>query len=226
VSRPRIALVHATPAAVEPIDAALARDWPDAQRTHLLDDSLSADLASAGGLTPALTERFVALARYVRGCGADAVLFTCSAFGAAIEAAADAVDVPVHKPNEALFLDALALGGEVLLLTTFAPAQASMQREFAALHGQHPPPRPTRLRCVQVEGAMAALLAGDAATHDRLIAEAAAEAQASGAVDVVLLGQFSMARAQPVVAERLAAPVAVPVFSSPASAVRRLRASI
>ena len=55
---------------------------------NLLDDSLAPDLARDGRLTPAMTERFLGLARYARSTGADAILFTCSAFGPCIEACA------------------------------------------------------------------------------------------------------------------------------------------
>ncbi|MCC2676723.1 MAG: Asp/Glu/Hydantoin racemase, partial [Ramlibacter sp.] len=48
---PRIALVHATPLAVEPIRSAFQRLWPQARLMNLLDDSLSADRAEAGELT-------------------------------------------------------------------------------------------------------------------------------------------------------------------------------
>jgi hypothetical protein len=39
---PRIALIHATPVAVEPINTAFKRLWPLAETTDLLDDSLAA----------------------------------------------------------------------------------------------------------------------------------------------------------------------------------------
>jgi len=53
---------------------------------NLLDDSLSSDLARDGVLTPFITRRFLDLADYSRRTGADAILFTCSAFGACIDA--------------------------------------------------------------------------------------------------------------------------------------------
>src|SRR5512142_434523 len=102
MAAPRISLIHATPVAIEPIVAAFRQLWPQAVTTNLLEDSLAADLAAEGRLTDAMIERFVALARYVHGCGADAILFTCSAFGPAIDAARRAVPVPVLKPNEAM----------------------------------------------------------------------------------------------------------------------------
>ena len=43
--KPRIALIHALTLSMAPINDALAREWPEALRMNLLDDSLSADLA-------------------------------------------------------------------------------------------------------------------------------------------------------------------------------------
>jgi len=85
---PRVALIHALKHSPPPIEAAFARLWPQARLCNLLDDSLSADLAAAGCITEAMTGRFLDLARYSVRVGADAILFTCSAFGPCIEACA------------------------------------------------------------------------------------------------------------------------------------------
>ena len=84
----RITLVHALKHSIAPIEASFAGLWPDARLMNLLDDSLSADLARDGRLTDAMTGRFLALGRYAAGSGADAILFTCSAFGRCIDAVA------------------------------------------------------------------------------------------------------------------------------------------
>ena len=78
----RIALIHALAHSIPPINAAFERDWPQALRMNLLDDSLSADLAREGkGLDAAMHERFQRLAQYAVDTGAQGILFTCSAFG-------------------------------------------------------------------------------------------------------------------------------------------------
>ena len=111
MTAPRIALIHATPLAIEPIGNAFQRLWPQARTTNLLEDSLAPDLAAEGRLSERMIERFLTLGRYVHGCGADAILFTCSAFGPAIEACAAAMNIPVLKPNEAMLDEALAVLG-------------------------------------------------------------------------------------------------------------------
>jgi hypothetical protein len=99
----RIALIHALKHSIAPIEQAFARLWPEAVLANLLDDSLSTDLAREGALSAAMTERFLTLARYAASCGADGILFTCSAFGPCIDACARELSpMPVLKPNEAM----------------------------------------------------------------------------------------------------------------------------
>src|SRR3954462_9962067 len=136
MQNPRIGLIHATPVAIEPIVSAFKRLWPAARTTSLLEDSLAPDLAADAKLTDRMVERFVTLARYVRGCGADAILFTCSAFGPAIEAAREALDVPVLKPNEAMLDEALAAGTRIGLMATFGPSIPSLRQELEDLAAQ------------------------------------------------------------------------------------------
>ena len=207
----RIALIHALAHSVEPINTALARDWPEAQRMNLLDDSLSADLAAQGrGLDAVMHERFARLAQYAVDCGSQAILFTCSAFGPCIEAVArQHAPLPVLKPNEAMVADAVALGGAVGLLASFGPTLASMPPEF---------PPGTRLHTALAEGALTALNGGDGARHDALVADAALRLKDQGA-QVIALAQFSLARAR----EAVAARTGLPVLTTVDSAVRALR---
>ena len=106
---PRIALIHAMQLAIDPVGDAFRQLWPQARVTHLLEDSLAPDLAAAGSITPAIVDRIVELARYSERCGANAVLYTCSAFGTAIGEAKRALGIPVLKPNEAMLEEALAI---------------------------------------------------------------------------------------------------------------------
>jgi hypothetical protein len=210
----RIALIHALKHSIAPVEDAFGRLWPTARLANLLDDSLSADLARDGALTPAMTERFLTLARYAKASGADGVLFTCSAFGPCIEACArELAPTPVLKPNEAMIEDALALvgaRGRVGLLATFAPTLDSMPPEFAALA-----PGVTVVPKL-AEDALAALDGGDAAGHDRAAVDAA---MALRECDVIALGQFSLARA----AQAIAAATGRRVLTTPDSAVAKLQ---
>jgi Asp/Glu/hydantoin racemase len=221
---PRVALIHATALAVKPIEDAFERLWPQARRMNLMDDSLSVDRAEAGSLTGQMTARFVHLARYAKEAGCHGILFTCSAFGPAIEAAGDAVGIPTLKPNEAMFEDALALGSganrtqRLGLIATFAASIASMSEELLALAEQRG--RHVELHTVFVPDAMHDLAQGHAEIHHRKIANAAAAARRElQDCDAVMLAQFSMAQAQPEVQRA----VECPVLSSPDCAVLALK---
>lgn len=210
-SAPRVALIHALAHSVDPINQEMQRTWPDAVRMNLLDDSLSADLARNGvGLDAAMHQRFETLAAYAEGTGAQAILFTCSAFGPCIEAVAGLrPHMPVLKPNEAMVAEAVAMGGRVGLVASFAPTLASMPPEF-----------PPELDLVPelADGALDALNRGDLAGHDAKVVAAAQRLVARGCT-VIALAQFSMARALSAV--RLA--TGLPVLTTPGSAVRVLQ---
>jgi Asp/Glu/hydantoin racemase len=207
----RIALIHALSHSVAPINEEMERAWPEAVRMNLQDDSLSADLAKSGkGLDDAMHRRFEALAAYAEGTGADAILFTCSAFGPCIEAVAERrPHMPVLKPNEAMVAEAVARGGRIGLVASFAPTLVSMPPEF--------PPGTELVTCL-AEGAMHALNRGDDAGHDARVVEAAQWLAGQGC-DLIAVAQFSMARAQRAIHKA----TGLPVLTTPGSAVRVLR---
>ncbi len=213
----RIALIHATALAVAPIQSAFQRLWPQAHCMNLLDDSLSVDLAAAGSLQPDMIQRFVDLAVYAKGTGCRGILFTCSAFGPAIEAARAAVGLPTLKPNEAMFEEALvrspAAAAKLGLIATFEASIPSMSAELRALARARG--RQIDLKTLFVPGAMQDLSQGRMHEHHRKIALAARQL---ADCDVVMLAQFSMADAQPLVQAGLACPV----LSSPDCAVLAL----
>lgn len=210
----RITLIHAMAASIPPIEAAFRRLWPEATLMNLLDSSLATDLARDGALTPAMTDRFLALARYAKSTGSDAILFTCSAFGPCIEACArEFAPIPVLKPNEAMIEEAIALTGpcgRIGLMATFAPTLTSMPPEFDAVA-----PDATLVPCL-AESALAALNAGDLAGHN---AAAAKAASSLAGCDVIALAQFSLSQA----AAAVAAATGKTVLTTPDSAVRKLR---
>jgi hypothetical protein len=211
----RISLIHALPISVAPVADAFSRLWPQANTVNLTDDSLAGDLAAHGSLQPGMTDRFIQLARYAAATGADAILFTCSAFGPCIEACArDLAPLPVLKPNEAMIEECIALAGtqgQVGLLATFQPTLATMPLEFMTLAPG------LKLQTALATKALDALLAGDVQAHDLAAAEVAA--QVFGECDVIALAQFSLSSA----AGRIAQVTGKPVLTAPDSAVRKLR---
>lgn len=213
----RLSLIHATRLAIGPIETAFAEAWPEAEILSLLDEGLSVDRAKNAELMPDLAARIVSLARYSEGTGPAGILYTCSAFGEAIEESARTSPLPVLKPNEAMFEEAFGHGTRVAMIYTFPAAVEGMTEEFreeAARRNSG-----ARLTTVFAEGAREALAGGDAETHNRLIAEAAARTTDA---DVFLLAHFSMAPAAPTcraVTERQ-------VLTAPEAAVRMMKALV
>jgi Asp/Glu/hydantoin racemase len=212
---PRIALIHAVATAIPPIQHAFKEGWPEARLSNLLDDDLMPAYNREGGLTPHITERICALALYAARTGADGILFTCSVFPQAEDLAKQLVRVPLLKPDEAMIAAALDAGSRIGVVATNPPAAPAAAAQLVA----GAKARGVDIRVVQTvaEGAFAIGNRGDAATHDRMVVEAAQ--RIADQVDVLCLAQVSMALARAAVQAR----VKVPVLTSPATAVTRLK---
>lgn len=210
----RIVMIHATPLAVAPINDTFAEQWPEAEISNLLDDALSIDRAKVAELSPRLKTRIRSLVDYAVSIDAAAILFTCSSFGSAIDECARQQALPVLKPNEAMFEAALALGENIVMLATFAPALAGMEAEFRELASAQR--SQASMTAVVVAGARDALSAGNIALHNQLIIDAARQHQQASAI---VLAHFSME----VAFEQVQAAVTCPVLSSPQAAVAKLK---
>lgn len=218
----RIALIHALTESIAPIHKAFQRHWPEAKPFDLLDNALSADLAEAGAMTPAIRNRFLTLGDYAasqEGAGGKtaAILFTCSAFGPAIDDVKTAQRIPVLKPNEAAFEQAMTMGRHIGLLVTFEPSLRSLEKELVEMAESRKIEIVVTPRLV--EHALDALKADDHETHDHLIAKAARDLPHQ---DVILFGQFSMAQA----ATAAQQVCVTPLVTTPDAAVLALRKSL
>lgn len=213
--KPRIALIHAVPLAIGPITAAFERDWAGAERMNLLDDTLSVDRARDADLTAAMSARIGALADYAVSTGANAILFTCSAFGAAIDAAAARHSLPILRPNEAMFDSAFALGDRIGMVATFEPSVAGMEAEFVEAAARRDR-RHAKIETLCIADAMTALRAGNEARHNELVATTAARL---AHCDAIMLAHFSTS----IAAQACRAKVSRPILTSPDAAVSRLK---
>ena len=211
---PRIFLIHATALAIDPITATFARQWPEAQIVNLLEDSLSRDRVEEGGLTTSMKARFLTLSHYAVQSAADAILFTCSAFGEAIDLCKPDIAIPVLKPNEAMINLALTQASRVAVLATFEPTITSIMAEFKQMAERSG--RALEVVPYFVPGAMQSLSEGNKEGHDTAIAEMASKV---GACDLICFAQFSMTSA----AGQAQARSGLPVLTTPDSAVLELR---
>lgn len=210
----RIVLIHAVPMAIEPIKSAFNKLWPEPEIVNLFDDSLSVDRAKSNVLTTDMEKRFSDLGNYAKSIGADGILFTCSAFGPAIDKVAYNLTIPVLKPNEAMFEQALNTGHKIGMLATFEQSIASMSKEFCEIRNSLS--ATGSLDTKLVEGAMEFLRQGNQTEHNELIAKTAVTFKHC---DVLMLAQFSMVNAKSAVFRELN----VPVLTAPEAAVKKLR---
>ncbi len=218
----RIALIHALEESIGPARMAFRELWPEAYCFDLLDTALAVDLAHNGILDGAMIKRFQGLAEYASsttGVGgvAAGILFTCSAFGPAIDAVKAKSSIPVLRPNQAAFEIALERGNRFALVASFEPSLGALEaelHEMAFARG-----RSIHVRSVFAAGALDALRQGDGETHDRIVEGVAADIEQ---VDAVILGQFSLARAR----ARVERACGIPTLSTPHSAVDALKRMI
>lgn len=212
--RPQIFLFSVHKDAMDAAVRAFAADWPEARVSNLLDDSLFAWVREAGGVVPEMYDVFRGLTRHMVGRGADGILFTCSAFRQVIDACIEEFEVPILKPNDAMIGKALAAGRRIAVMATVGPTIPSISAEIgemAAARG-----RKVELVPYVVDHAFDALAGGDAATHDRLVAERARDIEGC---DAIVLAQFTLSRAVPAVQS----VNKTPIYDSPGAAVARMR---
>jgi Asp/Glu/hydantoin racemase len=212
--RPHIFLFSVHKDAMEAAVRAFDADWPEARVSNLLDDSLFTWVREAGGVVPEMYEVFRNLTRHMVDRGADGILFTCSAFRQVIDACIDEFELPILKPNDAMIDKALDGGSRIAIMATVGPTIPSISveiEEMAAGRGQK-----VELVPYVVDHAFDALAAGDAATHDRLVA---ARARDIAGCDTIVLAQFTLSRAVPAVRS----VNETPIYDSPGAAVARMR---
>lgn len=210
-----LALIH-TSATLVPVFAALCKEkLPGVATFNIVDDSLVAGIRKKGSLTADIARRVASYIQSAEAGGADHILVTCSSIGPAVEAAASFCAVPVLRVDQPMTDKAVQAGrriGVIATLPTTLNPTTDLVRRRAALAG-----KPIELTSKLCDGAFEALMSGDAAKHDTLVATALRELSAQ--VDVILLAQASMAR---VVDTLAAADRRVPIFASPPIAIEHL----
>lgn len=207
-----LGLVH-TSATLVPIFSQLCKaKLPNVDTFNIVDDSLVRAIGQRGSLTADIARRVAGYISSAEAGGADYVLVTCSSIGAAVEASTPMTGVPVLRVDQPMADKAVQIGkriGVIATLPTTLNPTSDLVRRRAALAG-----KTIELTSRLCEGAFEALMSGDAAKHDTLVAAALREL--STQVDVIVLAQASMARVVDTLSE---ADRRVPILASPPIAV-------
>lgn len=211
-----LVLVHTVPPLLPVFTRLGAELLPGVQLWHILDEPLRERVRQRGSLTLADSERLLQHVTLAEEIGADVVLVTCSSISPAVDGVRPQVHIPVLKIDETMIARAVELGTCIGVVataaTTLEPTRQALLLE-AGGRGRH-----IDVELTFVDQAIAALLAGDGATHDRLV-KAAVQALMPR-VDVIILAQASAARVLDVLPE---AERQVPVLASPHLALERVR---
>jgi Asp/Glu/hydantoin racemase len=207
-----LGLIH-TSAMLVPVFAQLCKDkLPGVEVFNIADDSLIKDVIRRGELTLQTARRVAGHVASAEEAGADYILVTCSSIGRAVEVAAAQAKVPVLRVDQPMADKAVQTGKKIgviaTLPTTLEPTADLIQRRATKAR------KKITLTSRLCEGAFDALVHGDGAKHDAMVAAALKEL--SQQVDVIVLAQASMAR---VVDGLAAADKRVPILASPALAV-------
>jgi len=205
---PTLGLVHNSPMLAGVFNEIAARVMPDVRILHFVDESTIKNTIAAGHLQKSTMRQVIRLVGSTFDAGCDVAMVTCSSIGRAVEMAAELYDQPVLRVDRAMAEQAVASAtriGVVATLSTTLDPTADLVRRVAAEQG-----KAIELVAHLCEGAFDAVMAGDGATHDRIVGEALTTALAD--VDAIVLAQASMAR---VVAALPEGAVKVPVLSSP-----------
>ena len=213
----KIALIHASRAAVGLVMSYYSHSAPGLEFTNLLDDGLMRLLGS--GRSAQATQRLAEMLSAARDTyGAEAALLTCSAIPpAAMAELRHGAGIAVVKIDEPMCHAAVECGSNIGILVSFPPTGAATREllsEAAARGGKQ-----IRIVEEQAPEALQTLLDGDETMHEDLLL-AAADRLSRQKPDAILLTQVSMARQAP----RLTARLGIPVFSSLASSLDALRA--
>lgn len=186
----RLAIIHTSPATIEPLKNLAREMMPGIDVINFLDDSILPQLRDNGGNVEEVAGRLVQYATFAEQAGADVILSACSSVGEVAARMRERVSVPVVRIDEAMAETAVrcgrVIGVAATLATTLNPTLRLIQNKAASLD------RAVELKSLLVNEAYQKLIAGDAAGHDVLLAEALLKFTRE--TDVIVLAQASMAR--------------------------------
>lgn len=210
-----LGLIH-TSATLIPVFQQLCKEHlPGVNTFNIVDDSLVKNIIARGEVTPSIFKRVADYVASAEDSGADYVLVTCSSIGAPVEAAAEKAGIPVLRVDQPMADLAVQTGKRIgviaTLQTTLQPTSDLVKRR-AELAGKE-----IELTSTVVEGAFDALMSGNAAKHDELVADALRKLAKQ--VDVILLAQASMARVVDTLSDE---DKTVPIVASPPNAIKYL----
>ncbi len=209
----RVAFIHTVGFLVDVFRTRMRESLPDVDCFHVLNESLLQDLLR-GEAKSAVYRRVVGQVLATADAGADLIVMTCSSTSPAVDLVRPLLDRPVLKIDDPMMAAAVRTGQRIGLVCT----AASTLEPSSALLRSHAEAQGCNVSIIPVlrADAYTALLAGDRASHDRIVRDAVAEV--ADRVEVIVLAQASLAH----LADDLGRSLSVPVLVSPPLLMRTL----
>jgi len=202
----KVALIHATTTALEPIERAFREEQADVELLHFMDTGLLSMIEKKGSLTPDIIQRFSLLVNLAAQSEVNCIQLTCSAFNNVTSILQPLYPVKLFRSDEAMLDEALAYK-RIGLISTVRETPIAL---LSYLREKKPD--------VQVEslvdpGLIHLLFQGKQEEHDKRVREMVH--QIDGKVDVIVLSQYSM--------EHVAGQIhpSVPVLTAPRATAKR-----
>lgn len=211
----KVVAVHTAMALVEPLTKIFKEELPEVKLNHIADDTLIQEVIANNEVTPAVRRRLLSYYLTAADSGADVIFNCCSSVGDIADLGNSISPIPVFRIDYPMAVEAVSMAKRIGVISTL-PTTLDPTRRLLE-HAAKDAGKDVVLVDGLADGAFAAGQSGDGATHDHLIAEAAA--RIADEVDMFVLAQGSMARME----QRLAELTGKPVLSSPVSGVKGLR---
>lgn len=214
--KPKTVMALFTGAAlVDPVKKLAGEILPNVRFINILDDSMIADVISAGKMTAEVLERIHQYCTIGASMGVDIILETCSSVGISVNFLQPFFNIPILRIDRPMIEMAVKMGSTIGVMatipTTLQPTMDLLD-VVATEQGK-------KIKIVNglATGAFQALTDGDPETHDRLLLESAIKTADS--CDVIVLAQGSMARME----EPLKKATGITVLSSIGTGLESLK---
>ncbi len=210
----KVALLSSTRAVFIPMEAAFKAAFPEAQITHLLDETLIEDFQRDGGLSPRSRRKALQMAVTAQDAGVDGILVTCSTLSPSVDDFRPFMVIPVVKIDEPV-VEWVVQGADSIALLATAESVLKSVEPLVQAKVRHFG-REVSIRRF-VKGDIWPLFLKDPGAFYREVGQAAT--QAAKECQAVILTQVSIAPGR----EYVEAGFRDRVFASPVYAVQAIR---
>lgn len=169
--------------------AYLQEKLPGVRVTYITDDTVLADVRTAGSPTPAVIERTILYTMAAAKAGADLILFSCSTMGDVAEICQKFSGVPVVRIDQPMAQEAVALGSKIALISTLMTTQAPSRRLIERLGKEAG--KDMVIDSVVEQDAWEALSARDSKKHNDILLKRIRDLD-QGGYDAIVMAQVSM----------------------------------